>query len=432
MNSLGTRLLAAATVVLLSFVLLTGWALTQADRDRAQQALQDRLQGLIYGILGAAEPDSSGRLVIDDTQLPDPRLRQINSGLHAVLSSAKGKVLWHSPSVLSPPTPSLPPDVGGVRWRSHASGGALEFAFEWETRKGTRTYLLTVEETGGTDLHQGLRFERRLWSVLALAAVLLLVTLLIVLRWGLHPVRHMTGEVHQLREGACERLSTDLPAELRPLASAVNELLDNERLRLQQQRHALDNLAHSLKTPLAVLRVQGAIGEPVERMQQLIDYHLQRASSGVGASFAPPLALAPIAEQIAAALRKLHAAKKLNLRIEIEPDLQLRIERGECMELLGNLMDNAAKWARHRVDVRAQINPDHVILIIDDDGPGFPADAERLLARGARADERPGQGIGLAAVTDIVRAHGGTLHLGHSTTGGGRVRIELPRRQPHS
>lgn len=412
--------------MLLGFVLLTGWALTQADRDRTQQALQDRLQGLVYGILGAAEPDSKGRLVIDDNQLPDPRLSQLNSGLTAVLTSSKGKRLWHSPSLLNPTETGTPPGVGDVRWHSTAGGGVLEFAFEWETHKGMRTYLLTVEERGGTAARQSLRFEQRLWSVLAFAALLLLTTLFAVLRWGLRPLRIMTDEIHQLRDGARERLSSQLPHELQPLAHAVNDLLDNERLRLQQQRHSLDNLAHSLKTPLAVLRVQGAAPEPVERMQQLIDYHLHRASRNAGASFAPPIPLAPLAEQIGLALGKIHADKGLNLTLQIPSTLQIRMDRGECMELLGNLLDNAAKWAHHRVALIASVQGSRLRLTVEDDGPGFPPDAERLLARGARADERPGQGIGLATVQDIVNTHGGQLTLGRASLGGGQVHIVMP------
>lgn len=438
MNSLGARLLVAAGVLLLAFVLLTGWALNRADAERAQQALQDRLQGLIYGILGAAEPDKQGRLVISDLQLPDPRLRQTNSGLYALLSDAEGKIIWRSPSLLSPPGPIPSLSEGQLRLRPlEARGAALDFGLTWEAKGGAQNYTLTVVEAGGTDVRQVLRFERTLWTILLLAALLLLLLLLSVLRWGLTPLRRLTHEIRALRDGGRTALSTNLPQELQPLAGAVNELLENERARLEQQRHALDNLAHSLKTPLAVLRAQGAQGEPVERMQQLVDYHLQRAATGASASFAPPLLIAPLAEQMINALRKVHADRSLKFDLYVPPDCRLRMEQGECMELLGNLLDNAARWARGKVALIANTNPQSVDLWVDDDGPGFPAEAEQLLERGVRgtaasasgserADQRVGHGIGLAVVQDIVRARHGVLELTRAPLGGARVHIRLP------
>ncbi|MGH8529654.1 MAG: ATP-binding protein [Nevskiales bacterium] len=430
MNSLRARLLLAALPVLLAFVLLTGLALNRADAERAERAAFDRLQGLAYGLLGAAKFTADGGVSIPEDQLPDPRLRQVNSGLYAVLNTSDGTEVWRSPSLMEDMSLPAGPDVGNWRFRrlDNPAVFVLSFGLELEANGAARRYSLNVLQNTGPWYQQRASYRQTLWIWLTAAAVILLGVLVLVLYWGLAPLRKLTSQIGGLRAGQQESISGRYPQELQPLTEALNKLLANERDRLDRYRHALADLAHSLKTPLTVLHTHaGAPREPLERMEQLINYHLQRAAAGAGASFAAPLAIKAVAEQLVAALAKVHQARGIRFAVEAEDAAVLRMERGELMELLGNLLDNAAKWCHTQVRLSATPQNGLLELCIDDDGPGFPDNARELIERGRRADSRPGQGIGLAVVADIVQAQNGELHLERAPLGGARVRLRLSR-----
>ncbi len=428
MNSLRARLLLAALPVLLAFVLLTGLALNRADAERAERAAYDRLQGLVYGLLGAAEFAVDGSLRFAEDQLPDPRLRQANSGLYAVLRESAGAETWRSPSLLEEVPLPAAPAIGEWRFEHLAEQAMflLSFGLEWEGEGGARHYSISVLQDAAPFYQERASYRRTLWIWLSAAAVLLLVVLVMLLYWGLAPLHQLASQLEELRAGRQDSISGRYPQELQPLTEALNRLLANERARLDRYRHALADLAHSLKTHLAVLRAHaGTPAEPLERMQQLIGYHLHRAAAGAGASFATPLAVKPVAEQLVNALTKVHSARGIRFALAMDDHAVLRIERGELMELLGNLLDNAAKWCRSQVQLSAARHSEMLELCVDDDGPGFPEQAAQLIERGRRADSRPGQGIGLAVVADIVQAQNGELHLERAPLGGARVRIRL-------
>ncbi|MEP7140441.1 MAG: ATP-binding protein, partial [Caldimonas sp.] len=206
-----------------------------------------------------------------------------------------------------------------------------------------------------------------------------------------------------------------------------------ERLRQTRYREALSFLAHSLKTPLAVLRT--ALAEPaqlpatvaaqVTRMDDIVQHQLGRAAASGASRFVPALGLAPVLERVRDSLAKVYADKGLVFTLDCEPALAWRIDEGDAFEILGNLMDNAAKWARQRVAVSARREGDRLHLRVDDDGPGF-GDTSAILQLHVRGDERvPGHGVGLAVVNDLVASHGGELTLARSEMGGGRVEIVL-------
>ena len=210
-------------------------------------------------------------------------------------------------------------------------------------------------------------------------------------------------------------------------------MIKQERLRQTRYREALSFLAHSLKTPLAVLRT--ALGEPaqlptvvtqqVARMDDIVQHQLGRAAASGASRFAPYLALAPVLNRIRDSLAKVYADKDLTFSFECLPALEWRIDEGDAFEMLGNVMDNAAKWARHRVVVIATREGDRLLLRIDDDGPGF-GDTQSILQLHVRGDEKvPGHGVGLAVVNDLVASHGGELKLSRSDLGGARIDIVL-------
>ena len=227
-----------------------------------------------------------------------------------------------------------------------------------------------------------------------------------------------------------------------PLAGALNALLASERGRRQRHRNLLDDLAHTLKTPLTILGnvadddalapgTKGTLTEQTARMRASIDRSLERASRPDGAVLAPPVPVRPVVERLARSLAKLHppaasspSGKIAGTRfsIDVDPRFAVRVADADLHELLGNLLENACKFGASAI--RVSDAGDGTTLVIDDDGPGFSADLARLARRGERADTRvAGQGLGLAASRELMEAHGGALILGESPAGGARVTL---------
>ena len=275
--------------------------------------------------------------------------------------------------------------------------------------------------------------------------ILLVAAQVLVLRFLLKPLREAETEIGEIEAGRLDRLSEGYPAELQALASNINRLIDSERARSTRYRESLDNLAHSLKTPLAVVRSQtegsGAqdetdktIQDQVDRMQGIVDYQLKRAVAGSASTGSASVDVAPVVESTLSALTKVYADKSVNVASELDESCVFFGDRGDLTEILGNLLDNAFKWCGSRVLVSAnpitQADKKRVglELVIQDDGPGIEGgQADLLTRRGMRGDEAvPGQGIGLAVVRETVKAAGGKLEFGPSDLGGARVRITLP------
>ena len=263
----------------------------------------------------------------------------------------------------------------------------------------------------------------------------LLLAQLGVLAWALRPLRRMEAEVKALEGGRQERLGTGYPQELKPLQRALNAFLAAEKGRRQRYSDALGDLSHSLKTPLAAARSllanpgldRTAVGEHLDRMDRIIRYQLGRAAAGAPGALQAPQPVAPVIRRLGSTLAKVHVAKGLNLHYALDDDCAARIGEDALFELLGNLFDNACKWARSEVRIALACKDGDTLITIDDDGPGFPdADLGRWLTRGARADQRQeGQGIGLTVANDILGAVGGSLELERSPARGARVRIRL-------
>lgn len=440
MRSLRNRLLVAASLVLTLFILLCGAALERAFHQAALEAQYDKMQGLVYGLLGATESDPTGELALVDAQIPDARLRQPQSGLDAALIHESGRTIWHSPSFPQLPLPPLP-DVGKFVFEYSENPGyfLIIFGIRWiAANDQPQRYSVVLFEDITTFADQLQAFRRMLWFALALSAGLLLAGLLAVLHWGLNPLRTLTQQLQQIESGGQSRIEGAYPQELSPLADALNAMITAERQQQTRYRNALGDLAHSLKTPLAVLRGQSEDGslpvesraplsEQVGRMQHIVDYQLRRAAAAGSRTLAEPLALHPLAAKILSALAKVYAAKNLQMSNLIPATLRWRVDQGDLYEILGNLLENAAKYGHQTLRIGAAISHQRLILTVEDDGPGFPEhQPERLLERGVRADSRtPGQGIGLSTVAEIVKAYEGQIELGRSSLGGARVTVTL-------
>lgn len=440
--SLNARIILAASLVLAIFLALTGIALDHAFRDSARAAREERLQGQLYLLIAAAEVDEAGRLAMPE-QLQEPRFGQPGSGLYATIDDGRGKTRWRSQSALNV---GLPADVllaaGERRFAELPSANGVHFfvyrmGVSWSEGKRKFAFTFSVAEDLAAFNTQLAHYRRSLWGWLGAMALLLLLAQAVLLRWGLRPLRRVAAEIRAIEGGEKERLGSDYPPELKALTENLNGLLQRERAQQQRYRDALGDLAHSLKTPLAVMRgalsekssLAATVAEESEKMQRIVDYQLQRAATmGPSSPLAATLEIRPLAERIIASLDKVYRDKAIRAEVHLDKAPGFRGDRGDLLELLGNLLDNAYKWSASRVKLSVWTEEGKITLLVEDDGPGIPpADIERILQRGARADQAtPGQGIGLAVVASIVQAYGGEIAIGSSTLGGAGITIRLP------
>ncbi len=451
--SLSARLLVTTTILLCAAFALTTVLLDALFRQLSENAIRDILDVQVLALIGAAEPGDDGRLTFPQP-LPDPRLASLGSGLYAEIVDPVGSRVWRSPSAI------------GIGLADGLQVGSGERIFTRRTlAAGTDVLVLGVGITWelvgdvaygfqvfvAEDLEAYTRqlawYRQRLMLWFGVVVAGLLIVIAALLRWGLRPLRRMAGEIAAIESGDAAFLSEDYPRELAGVARNMNLLVKSERQRIGRFRTTMDDLAHSLKTPLAVMRTElsgpepdaGTLREQALRMQGVVDYQLRRAAATGPRGLAPePVRLGPIARDIASSLRKIHQDKDVQFELHDADGVSYAAEQGDCYELLGNLMDNAWKWCRAGVTVTLARHDDAsgrpaLVLAVADDGPGIrTADAERVLSRGARADRRgdvPGQGIGLAVVAELVELYGGTIDIGRADAGGARVVIELPIRR---
>jgi two-component system sensor histidine kinase PhoQ len=448
--SLNTRLLLASSVVLAAFLGITGLVLDRAFRASADTALRDRLQGHVYALLAASDLDARGALRLP-AELPDPRFSLIGSGLYAEVVDSGGKPVWRSKSLLGLGIAfTLVPEVGQREFAQIAVDRdlpllSLAFTVSWVADgRGDRRYTYRVAENLVSFNAEVSRFRRSLWGWLAGAAILLLLVQGAVLRWSLAPLRRVADDLRAIETGLAQRLRGDYPRELRQLTDNLNGLLASADNHLKRYRDSLGNLAHSLKTPLAVLggaldgetkdaALRAIAREQLAGMTHLIEYQLQRAAASGRAPLAAPVEVKPVIEKIVAALAKVYADKGVEFALDVDASVTFQGDAGDLTEMLGNLLDNACKWCRRQVQVHARRMPASgttrpvLEISVEDDGPGIPADRKaHVLERGVRADETtPGHGLGLAMVQDSVALYHGQLSLGTSRQGGLMVSLRF-------
>ena len=445
--SLSGRLALVAACVLAAFFGLAGSVLDRAFRVSVENAVREKLQVQVYLLLGAAELDDEGHLLMPKV-LPEPRLSSPASGLYAAIAQGAGGTVWRS---LSSAGRSVPyPVVAGDGEPTFALVGddefyALSYPVTWELSDGgERSLELRVAETRANADAQVGGFRRTLWTWLGAVAAVLLLAQAGALHWGLAPLRRMAGEILDIEHGRRASLGEGYPRELSALAHNLNALLSSGSARLQRYRDALADLAHSLKTPLAVLRFaaddrlpkhqRDLVAEQVERMDQAIVYHVQRGAAAGRTALSATVDPRETLERIGASLSKVYADKSVNLDLDIDPGALFVGDPGDFTEIAGNLLDNAFKWCRTQVRVSARSVEDgdsgrgRLLVEVEDDGPGIPEQHRpHVLERGGRVDEHaPGQGIGLTLVREMVeKAYSGSMALDASPLGGALVRVVI-------
>lgn len=278
-------------------------------------------------------------------------------------------------------------------------------------------------------------------GLLALGGAALVTAGLSVIRRGLSPVAMLRARLSDVRAGRSSRLEGEYPDEVAPLVDDLNGLLDDRERRVARAASRAGDLAHGLKTPLAILAQEiaraeaagqhdlaGSIRQQVARMQRQIDSHLAQARATAGVSATARTNVADAVAGLVRTMERLHADRALSMQASVPPDCVVRVPLEDLEEMIGNLLDNACKWTRSRVAVSAVTDSGRVVIDVDDDGAGLNAAMRgQMLQRGVRADEAsPGSGLGLAIVRDLAEAYGGAIALEQSSLGGVRARLTLP------
>ena len=444
--SLRSRLVILAILLLAVSLGLVGFALDAAFQKSSEAGLQARMESLVYLVLAATEANDDGSLSVEDDP-GDPRLGQPGSGIYAHVHGAFDE--WASPSSLAINLPGLPPISAGESSFTGPPGENDFYTFRYGVRfelADGRMLPVTVSIfVSSQELQPELQaFRTGLWRSLGATGVVLVLAQLILLALGLRPLRRITRDISGIESGKLERLEENYPKELEPLKRNINHLLDTEKANQARYRNALDSLAHSLKTPLSVIRSSLpadsssktlAMENAVTDMQRLIATRLQRAAASTRRSMATAVDVKTQVERLVQSLKRVYSQVLINIDVMIEPGLAFYGEQRDLLELAGNLLDNACKYGGGEVRLAAQAIDSAdprmgISLLVEDNGPGIAKDKrEQLLKRGVRGDERvEGHGLGLAIVLEIVSAYNGEITIEQSDLGGACISISLKTR----
>jgi signal transduction histidine kinase len=468
LDSLAARLIAAAAIWTLLGLLVGGYALSGLFRSSVEADFDARLQADLDEMIAAAEPTSDGGLSLQG-RFADPRFERVYSGWYWQITpeGPKGPLmnfaqisrsLWDHMFAIGEPGPTYRSatlkvtdfeNSRGLEW-GHAEGPdgqrlrfvsrRIEFPVSAAAPKGsTRVFSLMIAADVSQVENEVARFNGILFWSLAILGVGLIAAIFIQVRIGLQPLNRVSRALARIREGQALRLEGRFPAEISPLASELNSLIEHSAEVVGRARTHVSNLAHYLKTPLSVLASEaaarpGPLADAVLRqvavMRRQVDHYLARArAAGALNVLGNRTSVKPVIDDLARVLSRIHADHHLNIEVDCPGDLMFRGERQDLEEMVGNLIDNACKWASTRVLVVARKNSGASFeVIVGDDGGGIePGERARVGERGERLDETvPGSGLGLAIVRDIAKLYGGTLSLGDSTLGGLEARLTLP------
>jgi two-component system sensor histidine kinase PhoQ len=497
-RSLSSRLLVTATVVLLVFLGLTGVVLDQAFRSGAEKGESQKLLVQIYALLAVAESSTSGLTLPE--QLQEPGFNQLGSGLYGIISDGDGVELWRSPSALdlslSPQQMAqltrqiLPGDQNFGLLRGVSDEDLYYFSYgilwEGEDQRTSRYVFSSLESTLAIEPEIA-KFRQELWTWLGGAILVLVLLQAVIMNWGLSPLRRMADDIKSVESGRSEFMDGHYAEEIDGVARNLNLLLAHERKQRERYKTTLADLAHSLKTPLAILKgssnsleslasevvqfvdkhmvvgesrvasgnafagagskvivsslgssavpvlerfqdINDTIESQVEHMDQIISYQLQRAVTHSPKLIRKSTSVKPLICKLVEAMRKVYADRQIDFFLLVEECSFFGDER-DLMEIMGNLIDNACKYGNGTVRIRASSldGGSRFMFSVEDDGPGISiANRGRVLERGIREDSREtGQGIGLAVVIDLVESYNGNFSLGKSSLGGTRVDISI-------
>ena len=436
-RSISVRLLLAVLVMVGLALPVAGTLFSHHYRASATQAFDERLEATLNVIMAGVTYDRVEQQLVHDRALGDPRFDNVYSGWYWQITDGEENTLA-SRSLWDQRLPVIDSDTLSARSIPGPRGQSLRVV-ERDIHLAPLEAPLHISVAARDDvLTRDIgEFQRLLWGGLVGLGVLLLGVLALQVRWGLAPLRRMHANLHEVEQGRAEQLDTRLPDELATLAASMNAVLARDQRLIERGRHTAGNLAHALKTPLSVMRLQlrqlpeanrAAWEVELERVDSAVRHHLARASAaGEGIRFAPidlHATLAPLLNGLA----RLAQRRGIALRQTWTGEINVHMDGQDIQELVGNLMDNALRWAHSDVQLQVESEGPQLTLTVSDDGPGMSeAECQQAVQRGKRLDEqRSGSGLGLAIVTDLVALYSGHMHLSRASTGGLSVAVALP------
>ena len=402
------------------------------------------MESYVYLVLAATEVDEGGTLRIGD-DVGDPRLNRPGSGIYAHVHGTTAE--WSSPSSLGVSLPELGPIATGqavfLEPGIQTDFYSYQFGVAWEVDSKLVVPLSVSVMVDPNEINaENSAFRLGLWRALGTAGVILLLATSLLIFLGFRPLQTIAADIAEVESGHSDKLKGDYPRELEALARNINDLLDTDQANQQRYRNALDSLAHSLKTPLAIVRAgletnsvesRDAMRRAADEMNQLVATRLQRAAVSARKTMGQPVHLEVETERVLNSLRKVYSHKMISTEVNIVPGSQFFGEQRDLLELLGNLLDNAFKYGRSKVGLAAGPLPGEarrpgLWIRVEDDGPGIePQQWPILLRRGVRGDEREeGYGLGLAIVLELVTAYAGSIEIGRSRWGGALISLSFP------
>jgi signal transduction histidine kinase len=443
-SSLTFRLIASAALWIAVALFAGGFALSSIFRGTLEESFDRRLGALLETLVAASDIAADGKIILL-RPLGDARFGQTYSGWYWQIDGGDAGGL-HSRSLFDTTLSPAEPGADGT------AGFGLAPGPDGQTlRIVTRDIVLSgapraarysvAADTAETEV-QVRRFNGTLAWSLGVLGVGLFAAVVIQVLFGLRPLRRIRAALSDIRLGRAARLEGSFPPEINPLAEELNAVLDHNAEVVERARTHVGNLAHALKTPLTVLANEAGpaaesednhlaanVARQTALMRRYVDHYLARArAAAAGRVIGARVDAALVVKDLRRTLEKIHVERGLAIADAGDEPRLVQGEREDVEEMIGNLMDNACKWARGRVDVSAESQEGVVRITVDDDGPGMPAEEhERVMRRGARLDESvSGSGLGLAIVADVVQLYGGALSFETSPLGGLRVILSLP------
>jgi len=448
LESLSSRLIAAAAVWTLLGLAVGGAVLSNAFRLAAQSNFDAALQADMEGLITAAEPDPNGGVMLAEHFL-NPNFARVYSGLYYQIriGNSGGQI---SRSLFDKDiTPTGQTQKGVLTWGS-AVGPENQ-----RLRVVSRRVDLTPDNSGDAEYtflvagdmaavdRQTQEFNATLFWSFLLLGLGLITAILVQVKVGLLPLRQVSKGLAKIRDGEARRLDGKFPTEIAPLATELNSLIQHSEEVVGRARTHVSNLAHFLKTPLSVLAAEAEaqdknpeaapLADMVKRqvfsMRRQVDHYLTRArAAGSLDVLGNRTQVCAVMDDLSRVIARIHVTRGIVIDAECDDGIYFRGERQDLEEMLGNLIDNGCKWARARVRVRCEKDAGRLVLAVEDDGPGLSAEQRSQVGeRGERLDESvPGSGLGLAIVRDISKLYGGFFTLGESPLGGVLARLELP------
>ncbi len=438
-GSLKGRLTLASLLLIPFFFITSTSLLTQAFEKSQQEAEVERLRAMIYSLLGSAEIEDTA--IVMPNAVADPRFNDPLSGHFGFLTNDNGRILWRSSSAQL-----LPPGViefEHAQWTAgdniffqkrvehldlNLNGLAFDVTWSFDEQHSSKLRFIVLADSAALQAERS-TYQHLLWQWIGGLGALLLVLLLGILYWGLLPLKNIAKQLDRLQEGETKELEGRYPSEIAPVVKNFNRVLSHQQQQQTRFRNSLADLAHSLKTPLAVITSQlqqnsldqDTIATHTQRMQTIIEHQLKRAASYQAALTYQSIALQPLVKQLVHTLEKVYFEKHIEFAENIEDAVSVKCEQADLLEILGNILDNACKYGAGKIVIEANNHNAMCEIKIHDNGRGIaPNIASELLQRGARADtQESGQGIGLSVAHEIIGRYQGSLAIDASEVLGG-------------